>query len=102
MAEADGLVSALANIVPGVFKRLVAQVTAGEREQAWQTQREITRLADIFKHGTVAGAIKVVLADAGLGTRQLAAPLPPCSEAQVEQIRRIAADSPLLAEEPYV
>lgn len=99
---ADGLVSALANIVPAVFRRLVDQVAAGERQAAIQTQREITELANIFKHGTVAGAIKVVLADFGIGTRRVAAPLPPCTEAQAEQIRRIAAASNILREEPYV
>jgi 4-hydroxy-tetrahydrodipicolinate synthase len=99
---ADGLVSALANIVPGVFKRLVAQVAAGERQAAWQTQRAITRLAEIFQYGTVAGAIKVVLEDLSLGSRRTAAPLPPCSPAQIEQIREIAARSARLAEEPYV
>lgn len=99
---ADGLVSALANIAPGVFKRLTAQVAAGKREAAIQTQREITQLADIFKFGTVAGAIKVVLADLGIGSRQVAAPLPPCTAAQIEQIRQIVAHSQLLREEPYV
>lgn len=99
---ADGLVSALANIAPAVFKRLTAQVAAGQREAAVQTQREITQLANIFKFGTVAGAIKVVLADLDIGSRQIAAPLPPCSEAQVEQIRQIAARSKILREVPHV
>jgi 4-hydroxy-tetrahydrodipicolinate synthase len=99
---ADGLVSALANIVPRVFKRLIAQVKAGERQAAIQTQREITRLADIFKFGTVAGAIKVVLDDLGTGSRRVAAPLPQCSEAQVDQIRQVVARSNILQEEPHV
>lgn len=99
---ADGLVSALANIVPQVFKRLVTQVASGDREGAWRTQREITRLANIFKHGTVAGAIKVVLSDAGIGSTRIAAPLPPCTPEQVTRIRQIAAESVLLQENKHV
>jgi 4-hydroxy-tetrahydrodipicolinate synthase len=99
---ADGLVSALANITPHIFKRLVTQVASGQREAAIETQRKITHLAKIFRYGTVAGALKVALEDLGFGSRRVAAPLPPCTEAQAEQIRRIVAQSNILREEPYV
>jgi len=92
---ADGLVSALGNIAPFAFRLLYDQVRQGDKEGAIATQRAITRLADIFKFGTVPGAIKVLLQDWGIVTERLADPLPPCTDDQKAQIRAIVKQNPL-------
>lgn len=86
---ADGIVSALSNFIPELLQQLVSEVRGGNRSQALVTQKAIINLAAVFQYGSVSSALKVVLTELGIGSEQVAAPLPHCTEDQKEAIRRI-------------
>ena len=92
----DGLVSTLANFAPRMLRRLVTAVQGGNREEALAAQRAVTDLAQIFNQGYWLVAMKAALAELGLGTGRLAAPLPACTPEQRQRIRALLHSADLL------
>lgn len=92
----DGLVSTLANFAPQMLRRILTAVQAGDREGALAAQRAVTDLAQIFSQGYWLVAMKAALAELGLGTGRLAAPLPEPTPEQRRRIRELLRSANLL------
>lgn len=94
----DGIISGLANFAPALLQQIAAAVREGDRPRALSAQRAATTLAQLFDQGYWLSALKAGLAELGIGTGRVAAPLPPCTATQRANIRRIIQASHLLEE----
>jgi len=84
-----GLVSALANLAPKLVQALRVAVVDGNRDRARATQREVTRVAQLFDQGYWLSALKVALAQQGFGTGRIARPLPELNREQAGRVREL-------------
>jgi 4-hydroxy-tetrahydrodipicolinate synthase len=95
---ADGIVSALPNIAPHLFRQLSNAVEAGDREMAFDLQRSITQLAEIFEQGYWVSGLKAALYELGIGNGSPAQPIPRCQPEEFDLIRRLLIKFDLLPE----
>jgi dihydrodipicolinate synthase/N-acetylneuraminate lyase len=84
-----GLVSALANLAPKLVQALHVAVVDGDRDRARATQREVTRVAQLFDQGYWLSALKVALAQQGFGSGRIARPLPELDREQAGRVREL-------------
>jgi dihydrodipicolinate synthase/N-acetylneuraminate lyase len=93
---ADGIVSALPNIAPKIFRQLTEVVQKGEHDKALDLQRAITHLAELFDQGYWVSGLKAALHEFGIGNGYAARPIPRCTSAEVEKIRHLLGKFDLL------
>lgn len=94
---ADGVISALANLAPGLLHELLEAVRSGQRDRALDVQARVTEAATLFDQGYWLSALKAALAELGIGTGRAARPLPPVTNEQRVEIRRRLAGAGLPA-----
>jgi len=85
---ASGIISAVANLAPGLLKELVRAVGCQDRSTALVLQRKISALSLVFSQIYWLSALKTALAELGIGTGRVSRPLP---SASAEDRRRIGA-----------
>jgi dihydrodipicolinate synthase/N-acetylneuraminate lyase len=88
---ADGVISALANLFPQLLDGLRDAIAAGDQASALRAQRQVTQIAAIFDQGYWLSALKGALAELGIGSGRMAAPLPAASADQRRTIAQMLA-----------
>lgn len=92
----DGYVSGLENVAPGTMKALADAVAAGDEETTSILQGRLDALVDLCQRHFWLTVLKGALAEQGIGTGVVSAPLPPLDEATRDDIRRTLARIGLL------
>lgn len=93
-----GIVSALANLAPGLLRAVLVAVDAGDPVEARRAQRAVDAAAAVFAQGHWLAALKVAISELGHGTGRSARPLPELTSAQRDRVREILVASGLLPE----
>lgn len=93
---ADGLISALSNLDPGLLRELRRAVQNQQRDVALAVQRRVTKLAQLFDQGYWLSALKAAIAELGIGSGTLAQPIPACDARQRRAIREHLVQAGLL------
>lgn len=95
---ADGIVSALPNIAPHLFRQLFESVEAGDRSRSLEIQRSISHLAQLFDQGYWLSGLKAALFELGIGNGSPAQPVPRCQPEQFSTIRDLLKEHDILLE----
>jgi dihydrodipicolinate synthase/N-acetylneuraminate lyase len=93
---ADGIVSALPNIAPHLFRYLTDAVAAQDREKSLDIQQTISDLAQIFDQGYWVSGLKAALFELGIGNGSPAMPIPRCRPEEFQKIRSLLTSHGLL------
>jgi 4-hydroxy-tetrahydrodipicolinate synthase len=95
---ADGLVPGSGNVDPAVFVRLLRAVREGDQVAAQSAERAIGDLTRIYSIApSFVGAMKAAVSLLGVCSRTTAAPLPPATDEQTEQIAGVLQEVGLAA-----
>lgn len=84
----DGIISACANVVPGILRKIIAEWSAGR--DAREHQDALTRVRDALRRFPLHAALKRWLAADGIDCGGVRAPLVNLTRAEEDEIRRLA------------
>lgn len=91
-----GLIGGAVNIVPAVLTAIYRAFQAGEVARSVTLEAEVARANAAIRVGTFPAQIKAQYALKGLCERYTAAPVPPLTDAELEQLRRQMTEAGLL------
>lgn len=88
---ADGVASALGNLVPELFAQMIGELADGAIAASRASHARILSVAQVLAVGQWLPALKAVLAEGGIGNGKAVPPLEPLTEEQLARLRRIAS-----------
>ncbi len=96
LSGADGALDGISNLIPGLCVDLYRQIQNGEPRKAFQLQKKIDDIWEIYNCGSFLSGIKTALQFMGIGNGRVTAPIHQIPEKEKERIYRILVDNGVL------
>jgi len=96
LSGADGALDGISNLIPGLCVQLYNTIEKGDAREAFQIQRKIDDIWEIYNCGSFLSGIKTALQFLGIGNGRVTAPIHEIPEEEKQKIRTILIKNGLI------